>query len=228
MAELCDGAGMAEAGAAIPPAVGVVSGHDPRTGVDYVNQVFLGMTGGAAGPHADAWLTIGHVGNAGLCCIDGVELDELYHPIIVHSRALVTDSEGAGRHTGAPAIEVRFGPLVAPMEVGYVSDGHDNPPLGVRGGGTGGAADQWLERSDKTTIPLAACAQVLVHPGETIVSIGAGGGGYGAPGARDPALVAAAVREGLVSRQRAALVYRVALDEGGAVDVTATAKLRHA
>ena len=105
-AELAEGAGMAECGAVIPPAVGVVSGRDPRTGLDYVNQLFLGMTGGAAGPHGDAWLTIGHVGNAGLSCLDGVELDELYHPILVESRELVPDSEGAGRNIGAQSIRV--------------------------------------------------------------------------------------------------------------------------
>ena len=97
-AELADGAGMAEVGAVIPPSAGVLSGRDPRTGRDYVNQVFLGMTGGAAGPHGDAWLTIGHVGNAGLSCLDGIELDEFYHPILVRRRELIPDTEGAGRY----------------------------------------------------------------------------------------------------------------------------------
>ena len=78
---------MAECGAVIPPAVGVISGIDPRTEDPFVNQIFLGMNGGAGAPFlADAWLTMGHVGNAGLCNIDSVELDELRQPIHVYSR----------------------------------------------------------------------------------------------------------------------------------------------
>ncbi len=65
-AELADGIGMAEVGALIPPAGGVASGRDPRTGLDYVNQLVLAFSGGAGGPHGDAWLTIAHVGNGGL------------------------------------------------------------------------------------------------------------------------------------------------------------------
>jgi N-methylhydantoinase B len=220
-AELADGAGMAEAGAVIPPSVGVVSGHDPRTGLDYVNQLFLGMTGGAAGPHGDAWLTIGHVGNAGLSCIDGVELDELYHPLVVDSRELAPDTEGAGRHIGAPAILVTFGPVDADFELGFVSDGHVNPPIGARGGLAGGRADHRIRRLDGREEALDPCAQVKVAAGEIIVSVGAGGGGYGPPTERDPAKVAESVREGRLSEGRAADVYGVIV-RGGVVDEAAT------
>ncbi|MGS0014460.1 hydantoinase B/oxoprolinase family protein, partial [Escherichia coli] len=88
-----------------------------------MNQVFLGMTGGAGSPQSDAWLTIGHVGNAGMSCVDGVELDELYHPIVIEKRELIPDTEGAGAHIGARSIRVEFGPTLAECEIGYVSDG---------------------------------------------------------------------------------------------------------
>lgn len=207
MAELCDGAGLAEVGAVIAPATGVVSGRDPRTGIDYINQLFLGMTGGAAGPHCDGWLTTAHVGNAGLSCIDGIELDEYYHPIVVERRELVPDTEGAGRFTGAQSILVEFGPVGAAMEIGYVSDGYHNPPLGARGGLAGGRADQNIRRRDGTIEPLEPCAQVHLESGEIIISVGAGGGGYGPPSERDPGAVAEMIREGLLSVERARGVY---------------------
>ena len=72
MAQLGEGVGMAEVGAVIPPSSAVVSGRDPRTGKPFVNQLFLGCTGGAGNPHADCWLTYTHVGNGGLCFIDSV------------------------------------------------------------------------------------------------------------------------------------------------------------
>lgn len=224
-AELADGAGMAEVGAVIPPSTGVVSGKDPRTGRDYINQVFLGITGGGAGPHGDAWLTTAHVGNAGLSCIDGIELDEYYHPILVARRELVTDSEGAGRHVGAQSILVEYGPIGADMEVGYVSDGHHNPPAGARGGLRGGRADQMVRRRDGTEQQLDPCAQVTVGAGEIIVSIGTGGGGYGDPRERDPHAVLGAVQEGLMSEARAGAVYGVVIS-AGILDSAATAERR--
>lgn len=225
-AELADGSGLAEVGAVIAPSTGVVSGRDPRTGLDYVNQVFLGMSGGAAGPRCDAWLTTAHVGNAGLSCVDGVELDELYHPIIVVRRELIPDTEGAGRFIGAQSILVEYGPIGATMEVGYVSDGHHNPPSGARGGLSGGGADQRVRRRNGLEEALDPCAQVTLADGEIIVSIGAGGGGYGHPRERDPQKVAEAVQEGLMSAGRACDVYGVVLDQGGVVNLEATAKER--
>lgn len=225
-AELGEGFGLAEVGAVIAPSTGVISGRDPRTGLNYVNQVFLGMTGGAGGPNGDAWLTTAHVGNAGLSCVDGVELDELYHPILVRRRELIADSEGAGRHVGAQSILVEYGPLGGEMEVGYVADGNLNPPRGARGGLAGGASGQRLRTPDGRERPLEPCAQVRLEPGEVMVSIGAGGGGYGPPIERDPERVAEAVREGLLSPGRARSVYGVVVDPGGALDLALTEEAR--
>lgn len=225
-AELGTQVGMAECGAVIPPAVGVISGLDPRTGLRYVNQVFLGMTGGAGSPQSDAWLTIGHVGNAGMSCVDGVELDELYHPIVIEKRELIPDTEGAGAHIGARSIRVEFGPTLAECEIGYVSDGHHNPPLGARGGLPGGRADQHLKRKDGSLEALPPCAQVRVAPGELVISQSTGGGGYGPPTLRDQDAVAVDVREGLLSLERAREIYGVVLDSNGMVDREATARLR--
>ena len=142
MAEIADGIGLAECGAVIAPAEGVVSGVDPRDGRLFVNQIFLGFSGGAAAPYADAWLSIAHVGNGGMCFHDSVELDELRQPLYVHCRYIKPDTEGAGRYRGAPSIYVEFGPRGAAIEVGYVSDGTINSAQGVRGGLSGGVADQ--------------------------------------------------------------------------------------
>jgi N-methylhydantoinase B len=91
MAELGDGFGMGEVGCFCPPSTSVVSGIDPRSGKPYVNQLFLGHTAGAGAPHQDAWLTMLHVGNGGMCFIDSVELDEVYTPIHVNTRRLIPD-----------------------------------------------------------------------------------------------------------------------------------------
>jgi N-methylhydantoinase B len=226
LADLGETIGMAEVGAVIAPSAGVVSGIDPRTGEAFVNQMFLAMSGGAAGPAGDAWWTIGHVGNAGLCCIDGVELTELTQPIVVHRRGFLPDSEGAGSFTGAPSTIVEFGPVGGAVEIGYLSDGHVNPPIGVRGGGSGGGADQHLIGRDGSIRPLPSCAQVEVADGERVIAISCGGGGYGVPSMRDPERVAASVRDGLLSRERARLLYSVVIGDDGRVLEDETAALR--
>ena len=182
----------------------VISGRDPRAGdAPFVNPLFLMHTGGAGAPAADAWLTTVHIGDLGLCYLDSVEIDELRYPIRVERRGLLPDTEGAGRYRGAPAGLVEFGPVDTAMEAWFASDGTLNPPLGVRGGLPGGGAAQFLRRRDGGLEPVPACGGVRLAPGETLVSICCGGGGYGPPQERDPRRVAHDVAEGLDHRGRA-------------------------
>ncbi|MDP3749553.1 MAG: hydantoinase B/oxoprolinase family protein [Phenylobacterium sp.] len=207
LAEIGDGIGMAEYGAPIPATSPVISGVDPRNGKAYVNQMFLGGTSAPGRPGADAWLTGLHVGNAGLGFIDSVELSELYHPLHVAHRRLVRDSEGAGRFCGAPSLSVEYGPVGGWMDIAYVSDGNLNPAQGVRGGGVGGPADQWIRHADGTLERLPQAAQVRVQPGEFVIATCNGGGGYGPPRERDRQAVRRDLEAGLLSSERAAAVY---------------------
>jgi N-methylhydantoinase B len=227
IAELKDGIGMAEAGAVIPPAVGVISGRDPRSGEPFVNQVFLAMTGGAGAPRTDAWMTIGHVGNAGLCYIDSIEIDEMQYPIFVKSRSLVQDSEGAGRRRGAPSASAEFGPIDdCILEVGYVSDGAINSAKGTRGGLNGSPSRQFKRLRNSQIERLDSCAQIRLQPGEFVWSLSCGGGGYGSPLDRDPERVRLDVSEGYVSVERARIVYGVVIATDGTVDEEETTRLR--
>jgi N-methylhydantoinase B len=227
LSELGEGWGTAEFGAFLPPSCSVVSGVDSRTGERFVNQLFLGSTVGAGTAFGDCWLTYLHVGNGGMCFVDSVELDELYQPLWVAERRLLVDTEGAGKNRGAPSLRVEFGPIAGEFEVGYVSDGCINAPRGARGGLGGGASDQLRRRADRSTERLPASAQVKLQPGETIVSICCGGGGYGDPREREPEKVRRDVIEGWVSRERARELYGVALRADLNVDHERTAALRN-
>jgi N-methylhydantoinase B len=226
MAEISEEIGLAECGASSPPAAAVVSGVNPETGKPYINQVFLGRTNGAASSHADAWWTIGHVGNAGMCFLDSVELDELRLPIYVHARGFVADTEGAGRNCGAPQGFAVYGPRAGAMSLIYNSDGTINAPKGVRGGLGAASAGQEKLSANGVEEEVPRVGQVTLNPGEMIVSRSCGGGGFGLPTQRNPERVREQVAEGFVSRARAREVYRVVIDDDGRVVPAETEALR--
>lgn len=227
LAELLDGYGLAEAGLAMPPSLPVISGRDKsRGGERFVNQICLASTGGPGGPEADGWLTIVHVGNAGVLLRDSVETDEHRYPLRVVSQRLQPDTEGAGRNRGAPSVEVVFEATTSELEVIFACDGNTEPALGARGGLPGGRSAQRLRRADGETVVVGGFATAMLKPGEAILATTCGGGGYGPPAERAPGAVCHDVAEGWVSAERARNVYRVAIDADGAVDAEATIGLR--
>jgi N-methylhydantoinase B len=226
IAELADGLGMAETGAVIPPSCGVISGV--HHGKPFVNEVYLGCTGGAGTPRNDGWLTILHVGNAGMCYQDSIEIDELRHPIFVHERRLLPDTEGAGRFRGAVAALSEFSPVGCDMTVAYVSDGNFNPAKGARGGGAAAPSSQFRRWADGSLEPVGNCAEVVIRPDESMVSYSCGGGGYGPPCERSVDRVLRDVSEGWVTRERAEAVYGVVVAPDGAVNAARTAERRRA
>jgi N-methylhydantoinase B len=233
IAEIAPGFGMAETGPIMPPGIGVISGRDPRhDDAPFVNQVHLAISGGAGTPASDGFLSIIHAGNAGLCRIDVVEVDELHHPIIVTSRRLMPDTEGAGAYRGALSIYGEFGPIDGcTMKVLYTMDGVLNTAAGAAGG-LNGAQSRALKRElDGSLTELPSCHGLTLAPGERVVSYSAAGGGYGRPLDRNPERVRADVAEGWVSRERARTVYGVVVTgdaETGTIgiDQAATAALR--
>jgi len=233
IAEIAPGFGMAETGPIQPPGMGVISGKDPRNDDEpFVNQVHIGITGGAGTPLTDGFLSIIHAGNAGMCHVDCVEVDELHHPLFVASRYLVRDTEGAGTFRGAPSAYAEFGPTDGcTMKVLYTADGTINGALGARGGGGGGPARALKRELDGSLTVLPACYGVTLAPGERVVSYSAGGGGYGPALERDVTRVMHDINEGWVTAVRAAAVYGiVAVDDPASgmmtLDVSATTQLR--
>ena len=71
-------------------------------------------------------------------------------------------------------------------------------------------------------------AQLTARPGERVINVNPGGGGYGNPLRRPVTSVLNDVRNGLVSREGARLEYGVVMDSDGQVDDAATDALRTA
>jgi N-methylhydantoinase B len=227
LADLGDGMGRAEYGLVLPPSIGVISGNDPRNdGAAFVNEVFLhGLTGGAATPYADGWLTATDAVTLGMGLLDSAELDEIAFPIRVLEQRLIPDSEGPGRMCGAPGAMTVMEAVDTPIEIWYGSDGSVHPAQGAAGGGAGSRAEAWKRLRTGEIVGAPAHGLVKLEPGEAIISKCCGGGGYGSPLERDVVRVLHDVREGRVSVERARDVYGVAIVDGE-IDEAATAQLR--
>jgi N-methylhydantoinase B len=152
-----------------------------------------------------------------------VEATENVAPVIFWRKELRPDSGGAGRTRGG------FGQI---MEIGTkgelefacnaIFDRVAHPPKG-REGGLAGAAGVVTLKSGAT---LRTKGFQIIPDGERLLLQLPGGGGMGDPTLRDPDLVAADVRDGLVSRAAALATYQVVISPEGGLDSLGTAAAR--
>lgn len=232
-ASLGDGLGLGEPCQGFGPFVGVVSGRDPRRDAYFIFQLFSGTAGGPAGAEGDGWLMELVAGAGGIEYMDAAELVEQKIPLVIWHRSVWTDSEGAGRNRGAPGNVCIYGPRLGDMETHYFFDGVVNRPQGVRGGGPALGPEAHRVCVDGSWEPLPdPIAATALHAGESIVSLSAGGGGYGDPLDREPARVLDDVADEWISVARAREAYGVVLNgdpsrwETLSVDVAATERER--
>lgn len=153
------------------------------------------------------------------------EFIESYFPIRIEVYETVADTGGPGLHRGGNAMRVgyRF------LEPGYISL-HDDRwltyPWGVNGGQPGGRSTKMLERVDGSRALLPSkCDRIKVVAGDFLSFQTWGGGGWGDPLKRDPALVAADVDRGLLTPEGAKR-YGVVLNKDLSVCEMETTALR--
>lgn len=216
-AQIDDGYGAAEGAVGQAPAKGVISGTDERTGMQFVNQILIGGTGGPATPFVDGWPTFQRPVAGALIYHDSVEVDEQRYPILVSERSLIPDSGGAGRQRGGLATRVVLEPRFGPVTIAYGVEAQHNPPNGVRGGADGAPAEAWIENVELgTKVKAPSVGRFVLNPGERIISLTAGGGGYGDPYDRDIQAVTEDLRDGRISAQAALDRYGVVIVDGEA------------
>ena len=232
-AELGEGVGMGEPASGLPPYAAVISGYDRRLDRNYVNQLFCGTAGGPATSESDGWLTFMVSGGAGMSYLDSTEIDEQKYPMTVWKKEVRVDSDGAGRYRGAPGSVTVYGPSHDPMTVLYTVDGMVSAPKGVRGGGPSKGPKVERVGTDGVAVEVKDSAgNEELLPGERIVSLSSGGGGFGDPLTRPTDEVLGDVVEGYISIERAANAYGVVISgradqsETFEVDEGATMQLR--
>jgi N-methylhydantoinase B len=152
------------------------------------------------------------------------EFLERYFPLIIERYETVPDSGGPGLHRGGNGIQMTY-KFLEKGTIAIHDDRWFTVPWGVNGGEPGARARKILEKADGTSQVVGNKVEDLeVDAGDRLHFITWGGGGWGDPLERDPALVALEVEQGLVTAEGARR-YGVVLKDGQ-VDAAATEALR--
>jgi N-methylhydantoinase B len=141
----------------------------------------------------------------------------------MHRRELRPDSEGPGRFRGGFGQEMEIGVCSgSPWTLSAMYDRTRCPAQGI-GGGAPGATGK-VHASDGRDLHPKRHQRIAAD--ERVILSLPGGGGFGPPAERDPALVARDVADDLVSVERAREVYGVLLTETDEYAADTTGRLR--
>ena len=158
-----------------------------------------------------------------------VEEMEVFYPVRTVRYQLIPDSDGAGRYRGGLGVLREYTFPAHTPKFTILADRRIFPPRGLFGGQDGRTARYTLVLATGETKDLPSKCTFVVPEGAIVRYETCGGGGYGEPFQRIPALVARDVRDGKVGIERAMEAYGVAIDPAtGKVDEPATRRLRAA
>lgn len=170
---------------------------------DRFSQVLFASGGMGAAPHRDGLPTTAFPTNVGA---GSIEAYESVAPLLVWRKQLRADSGGAGRFRGGlgqeAEIEVRTD---APVRLSLLSDRRDHPAKGLLGGMPGAPA---VITFDDGTRPHPK-SRTGVKPGQRVMLLYPGGGGFGDPKARDRQAVLDDLADGYITAEAAARDYGV-------------------
>ncbi len=163
-----------------------ITGKDPRTGRQFIWHFFLARGGGGAAEGFDGWSNVGEINVAGGIRSPSIEVTEERFPFFVQRHELRPDSGGVGAWRGG------LGALCDLIYEGEGSallntagDGVIVPPFGLFGA-TDGLPHHYKIASNGTDRVLGSKeVGVVVNPGDHIICLSSGGGGYGKAEERD-------------------------------------------
>ena len=175
-----------------------IFGTHPKTGRRYVCQNIMGGGWGGRpfedGENASVSICQGDVKNA------PVELQETYYPLLFERHALRTDSGGAGKYRGGLGVEVKIRCL-HDVFVSRNTEMTKCRPWGLWGGRESLPSMTLIEQPQGLLEKLPGkISHLLLRNGGSVTFFTPGGGGYGDPALRDPAVVKKDLTLGYISR----------------------------
>ena len=207
------------------------NGVDPRTNEPFGVLTVFQRTGPGGSLGADGWDALGFTGTAGQMRAPDPEMFELSSPHILEYHEYLPDSAGAGEFRGGLGTrsawvnygEHQFGTTLADN---MRSEGA-LPAKGLFGGADSGLNDLTVTFPDGTTHEWGSKEIISLPSGTRVESLAGGGAGYGFATRRPAETVAAEVRDGILSVEKARDAYGVVVNpQTFAIDADATAALR--
>ena len=165
-----------------------ITGRNPRTDHRFIWHFFFGRGGGGASRGYDGWSCVGEVNVAGAIRSPSVEITEERFPFKIVRNDLRSGSGGDGTWRGGlGAVFEMVYEGDEPAKLNMAGDGVINPPFGLFGGAPGQPHRYKVVSSNGRERMLKSKeTEVPILPGDRIVALSAGGGGYGPPRSRDP------------------------------------------
>lgn len=188
------------------------------------NDIICGSWGAGAG--RDGGEGLAHI--ATNISNQPIEILEAENPVRVLHYGFVPDSGGPGQFRGGLALErhLKFAGEEAVLQVR--THRRDVPPYALAGGRPGSTSRTYLGRDGEETL-LDTKVTLGIRNGDEIRHVTAGGGGFGDPLQRDPAMILEDVRNGKISRDYAQREYGVVIEAGALrIDDKATDQARKA
>ncbi|MBI4271280.1 MAG: hydantoinase B/oxoprolinase family protein [Candidatus Rokubacteria bacterium] len=206
-----------------------IGGRDPRTGETFIFYEYpAGGTGAFHG--GDGSNTVRAWTESDMTTLQPIEAVEQLYPVRIERTALREDSGGPGQWRGGLGL-VREVRVHAPAtQLSVLAEKAVLPPFGVCGGASGAPNRFYVRRDGRAVEPSSLPGKVGGFPlvsADVVLMESSGGGGFGDPLARDPALVVADVAEGYVTPGAAERIYGVVW-RGDAIDRDATLTRRAA
>jgi N-methylhydantoinase B len=155
-----------------------------------------------------------------------IEVTESEQPLQIAAYEFIQDAMGPGKFRGGAPFRREYRLLADEAVLQVRSDRHAFRPFGLYGGGAGRPSMNWLN-PERNPAPLPSKLTMTIKRGDLFRHEVAGGGGWGDPSERDPALVLQDVLNEFVSPRSAREDYGVVLSGSPlVVDAAATATLR--
>ncbi len=162
-----------------------IYGRDPRTDREFIWHFFMARGGGGASRGYDGWPNVGEVNVAGGIRSPSVEVTEERFPLFVVNHELRPDSAGAGQWRGGlgAVCEIIY-EGVDGAAMNTAGDGVVVPPFGLFGADAGMPHTYSLVKNGSERKLGSKETGIVLNPGDRIIALSSGGGGYGDPADR--------------------------------------------
>lgn len=171
--------------------------------------VFVDMINGAWGGRADKDGIEGITNPSQNMSNLPIETIEARYPLLMEEYSLREDSGGAGEFRGGLGLVRQYRLLADTAVLQLRADRHEHPPYGLFGGQPAASSLNLMKVGDGDWRVLPAKVTLEIGNDSVIRHEQAGGGGWGDPGKRSPAAIAADIGNGKITPERAERDYGV-------------------